>query len=661
MIVATAGHVDHGKTALVKALTGVDTDRLPQEKARGISIDLGFAYAATRAGGMLGFVDVPGHERFVRNMVAGVCGIDHVLLVVAADDGVMPQTAEHLAIVDLLGARAGVVALSKIDRVNAARVTQVRAEVERLLAGSGLENAPVLEVSAHSGAGIETLRTHLEAAADAHVRDRDARRGFRFAVDRAFSIAGSGTVVTGTVFDGAVAVGDRLVVSPEGVEVRVRGLQKAGRPDVGAHAGERCALNLAGIERDRVGRGHWVVATPAVTWRFDATLRLLGTSPALRHFAPVHLHVGTATVPARVAMRRGATLEPGGSAAAQLLCDAPVDVVTGHRFIIRDPSGTRTLGGGSVVDPCPPNRRMPVALRDAQLAALALAEPAQALRHLLAASPGGVDVDAFLRSINVLPAFADELLRGAGATRVARGSSCVLADSAIETVKNAAVVTLARFHARSPQAPGMELAALRRDAAPALSAGTFSALLHASGAELGVEVTGSMARRTGHVATANRADEALWQRVKPRLLEAGFRGITLRALVDEVRATERELADFLHRKAATGEVIRVTSQRFYPREVLAQLAALATAMATEMPVHGFTAAQFRDRSGVNRTVAIEILECLDRLGITQRVDDARKLRNDYTPILGPRRMPAAAAPPARPTSPRARPGTHARP
>jgi selenocysteine-specific elongation factor len=657
MIIATAGHVDHGKTALVKALTGVDTDRLPQEKARGISIDLGFAYATTAKGATLGFVDVPGHERFVRNMLAGVCGIDYVMLVVAADDGVMPQTREHLAIVDLIGVTRGIVVISKIDCVSAERIAEVRADVAALIAPTGLARARMIEASALTGRGIEALRHDLDAAADAHSVAFDARRGFRYAVDRAFSVAGSGTVVTGTVFHGAARVGDRLTLSPSGAEVRVRSLQKAGVAAQRVQAGERCALNLAGVERADVGRGYWVVADDAPSTRLDVELRLLDDAPqALRHWAPVHLHIGTADVGARVAIAQGRSVTPGEAAVVQLLCDAPVSAVAGDRFIVRDPSALHTLGGGVVLDPFPPARRMPRAARALQLKAHALLAPERVLPALLEASPAGVDLLQFGRAFNLIADHRDALARDASAVVLPTQPPRALRAAAVDTLKNALVVTLARFHAESPQAPGLELSALRREVAPGLSADTFATLLRGAAAELRLEITGSTVRRAGHVATANRADEVLWQRVKPRLVEAGFRGRLLRELADDMRMRGPVLADFLHRKATTGELVRVTPQRFYPREVLAQLAALATEMAGEAPDQGFIAAQFRDRTGVNRTVAIEILECLDRLGITQRVGDARKIRKDFVPILGAASAPRAAVPrtPPKP-APRATP------
>jgi selenocysteine-specific elongation factor len=287
MIVATAGHIDHGKTLLVKALSGVDTDRLPEEKSRGISIDLGFAYITVPGAGLLGFVDVPGHERFVRNMLAGVCGIDLALLVVAADDGIMPQTVEHLQILDLLQVPRALVAINKIDRVSTARVAEVVEAVRHLLDGTALREADILPVSAATGDGVETLRARLFQEAHGLQARASAGRRFRYAIDRVFSISGSGTVVTGTVFNGAVKLGDRLLLSPSGLPVRVRGIQVHGEAADQVSAGNRCALNLVGdkLDRDAVRRGDWVLdeAIHRPTCRIDAEVKVLSGETAPLH------------------------------------------------------------------------------------------------------------------------------------------------------------------------------------------------------------------------------------------------------------------------------------------------------------------------------------------------------------------------------------------
>jgi selenocysteine-specific elongation factor len=390
VIVATAGHIDHGKTTLVKVLTGVDTDRLPQEKARGISIDLGFAHWRTPQGAMVGFVDVPGHERFVRNMLAGVCGVDFAMVVVAADDGVMPQTREHIGILDLLGIGRGIVVITKADRVDGQRIDAVGREIGALLAGTSLGGAALLPVSAVSGQNIDSLRDQLARAAATIERDTTRGRRARYAVDRAFTVTGSGTVVTGTVFDGRVRTGDRLLLSPSGREVRVRGIQRDGSPVDHAQAGERCALNLARLELVHVQRGDWVLhaGLHAPTRHLEVELRVLAGEPhALRHWTPMHLHLGTRDVTARVSLRRGEAVEAGGHAFARLILDQPISALHGDRFILRDQSAQRTIGGGRVLDAFPAQRRLPYDQRLRRLQALALPDAAHTLRELVAGTP----------------------------------------------------------------------------------------------------------------------------------------------------------------------------------------------------------------------------------------------------------------------------------
>ncbi|HMK66917.1 MAG TPA: selenocysteine-specific translation elongation factor, partial [Stellaceae bacterium] len=328
MIVGSAGHIDHGKTALVRALTGVDTDRLKEEKERGITIDLGFAYLPTPDGQVLGFIDVPGHERFVHNMLAGATGIDYVLLVVACDDGVMPQTREHLAIVDLLGISQGLVALSKCDLVSPDRRAEVAAEVASLLQPTALASAPLIPVSAVTGEGIEEMRARLFGAAGTF-GTRAARGRFRLAIDRCFTLAGAGTVVTGTVLSGAVTVGDRVLVSPTGLAARVRSIHTQNRPAERGQAGERCALNLVGdgVEKQAILRGHVVLDGDlhAPTARIDATLRVLASEPRpVAQWMPVRLHTAATEAGARVALLQDQPIAAGEAGLVQLVLEHPI-------------------------------------------------------------------------------------------------------------------------------------------------------------------------------------------------------------------------------------------------------------------------------------------------------------------------------------------------
>jgi selenocysteine-specific elongation factor len=654
MIVATAGHIDHGKTLLVKTLTGVDTDRLPEEKARGISIDLGFAYLPLATGGLIGFVDVPGHERFIRNMLAGVCGIDFALLIVAADDGVMPQTIEHLHILDLLHVAHGAAVITKIDRVDSGRVRDVEAAVRALLASTRLAQIPVMAVSAVTGEGIEALRETLIAEARRYSGKHTEGQHFRYAIDRAFTIAGSGTVVTGTVFNGLVKAGDRLMISPAGLPVRVRGIQIQGKTAHEARAGERCALNLTGADLDSVRRGDWVLATEIhhPTSRIDARVKVLESEAhSLRHWTPVHLHLGTSDATARVATRRGASVAPGESAIVQLVLDEPIGALRGDRFILRDQSASRTVGGGLVLDPFAPATRRSSATRIAALAAFEHDGPAEALTALISSGTQPVDLGLFETIYNVTAQRAAQLYDTAGLVQLGKERRIGITRARLQSVRDAAISHLQAFHNRQPQAAGESIEALRRTVSSDLAADAFASVLRQLADERKIEVSSSTARLPGHNATANAADDRLWQTIRPVLEASGFNTPQARELAAQVKLKEPIVKDFLYRKARTGEVVRVAGDRFYPRATLAALASVAQATAQSQANGLFTAAQFRDATGLGRSLAIEILECLDTLGITQRMGDARKMRKDYVPILGEPAAITKRAAPSRASAP----------
>src|SRR5580700_4389708 len=345
MIIGTAGHIDHGKTTLVRAHTGVDTDRLKEEKARGISIELGYAYTPLANGEVLGFIDVPGHERLVHTMVAGACGIDFALLVVAADDGVMPQTREHVAILELLGVAQGAVALTKIDRVDRERLGEVDAQVKAMLATTALKAAPLfaLDATAADHPGTSALRHHLQQMA-AQTRARGDQGLFRLAVDRVFTLAGHGTVVTGTVFSGQVRAGDTVAVMPQGLAARVRSIHAQNRAAEVGRAGERCALNLAALDKSAISRGDWLADPRALapSTRIDVLLTLLADSGAqLQSWSPLHVHLGTTHRLAHVVPLTAQGLAAGESARAQLVFDTPLCAVPGDRLIVRDAQGRR--------------------------------------------------------------------------------------------------------------------------------------------------------------------------------------------------------------------------------------------------------------------------------------------------------------------------------
>ncbi|MBU6336069.1 MAG: selenocysteine-specific translation elongation factor, partial [Chloroflexi bacterium] len=493
MIVATAGHVDHGKTSLIRALTGVDTDRLPEERARGMTIDLGFAYlplpGAADPDEVIGFVDVPGHERFVRNMLAGVAGIDFALLVVAADDGPMPQTQEHLAILDLLGVAQGAVALTKVDRVSSTRVDEVTAQIAALLAPTTLARSPVVPCAAPSGIGIDALRALLQTAQTKRAA-RATDGGFRLAIDRSFLLDGAGRVVTGTVYSGTVSVGDALVVAPSGLEVRVRGIHSQNRQATEAGAGLRCGINLAGadLRRYELHRGDWLV-TPALAscaTRLGVTLQLSASEArALRDRTPVHVHLGAADVGGRVGLLRDGPLAPGEACQAVLTLDAPLLAVRGDRFVIRDQSATRTLGGGTVLEPVPFPRALSRSKRLALHAAMRADSPALALEQLIANLPEGIEAAWFARCWNLSPDTTAMLSAAADLHEVplAEGDRLLVPAAGWESLCAAVLAAIGEHHQQAPAQTGLPepqlAAALAVPASPRLRLAATDALVRA--------------------------------------------------------------------------------------------------------------------------------------------------------------------------------------
>jgi len=636
MIVATAGHIDHGKTRLVGAITGVDTDRLPEEKARGISIDLGFAYWTSARGALIGFVDVPGHERFVRNMLAGVCGIDLGMVVIAADDGVMPQTIEHVQILDLLCIRRGLAVMSKVDRVDARRRGEVRSEITALLGGTSMRGLDILEVSTVTGEGIDAVKEALSRAADTMETRVCGGRHFRFAVDRAFGVQGSGTVVTGTVFSGEVKVGARLRVSPSGAVVRVRGL-RVQESFVGfVRAGQRCAMNLAGVAVADVARGDWIVgeAIHLPTQRIDAEVVLLpGTHAALTPATRVHLHLGAGDVLARIVSIVGNAIAPGARALIQLVLDQPVSALHGDRFILRDSAAQRTLGGGTVLDPFAraTRRRMPG--RAAALAALATSSPEDALRALLH-DTAGVDLDRFEVMFNINSEAAHALYGDLDVAIIGSEPRTGIPRERHASWASHVHAHLSQFHAWHPAAHGMQVKDLRDAVAPLLSLPAFESFIQEVAASRRIGVKGGVARLPEHDPAANPADRVLWERLYPLLVAAEIEAPRVQELAREVGVGERALRDLLYRRRATGAVYRIGEDRFCLRSTLAALAATAASLAQSSPTGTFTAADFRDAIEMGRNLAIEILECLDNVGVTLRVGDERRLHHDYVPLLG---------------------------
>ena len=648
MIIGTAGHIDHGKTTLVRALTGVDTDRLPEEKARGISIDLGYAYTALAGGDVLGFVDVPGHERFIHTMLAGATGIDFALLVVAADDGVMPQTREHVDILALLGIGEGAIALTKTDVVDSSRVAEVSAELRTLTARTPLRDAPIYPVSARTGQGIDALRDHLATRAAEAVRRSDNGH-FRLAVDRSFTLTGIGTVVTGTVHSGEVRVGDEMIVAPAGRAVRVRSVHAQNRASELGSSGQRCALNLASIARDEVGRGDWVVAPELAlsTTRFDARLTpLRGASRVLDSSASVHLHLGAAHVVARLVALDAQRPDvdesaPEASRLVQVVLRSPIAAWRGDRFIVRDASATQTLAGGRVLDPFAPTRYRRSPERLAVLAALEEPTPGAQLARLLDGAASGVDLARFARAGNLC--HLDEAVEGLGARRVAAGGADFLISQARwRALAAQALQALGAFHDAHREEMGPDAARLKRIAFPKLDPAVYRALIADLLAAGELRQSGPWLHLPQHDNAPSPQESTLVARILPRLLGAPFDPPWVRDLAKDLAQPEALVRTALIRASKRGESYQVVRDLFYHPAAIRELA--ATAASLQDAAGEVRAAEFRDRTGLGRKRAIQILEFFDRVGFTRRVRDGHVVRGDSLLALD---APAAGARDAR--------------
>ncbi len=620
MIIGTAGHIDHGKTTLVKALTGVDCDRLKEEKVRGITVDLGYAYTDK-----LGFIDVPGHEKLIHNMLAGATGIDFALLVIAADDGPMPQTREHLEIIELLGVHQGAVALTKSDIVAVDRLEQAKTEIAALLAGTSLADVPVFPVAATTGEGIAELRSFLEQAAQpASAIGRGAGdSGFRLAIDRCFTLSGVGTVVTGTAFAGSVRVGDQLLLSPPGKPVRVRSLRVQDTPAESGSAGQRIALALAGIEKSEVERGMWVIAPVlhAPTHRFDARLRILAGQPALKHWTQVHLHLGAEDVPARIALLGADEIAPGSENWAQISVDRDIGTLAGDRFILRDATARHTIGGGIVLDIFPPSRRKRSPERLAMLAALASPDPAPALQLAADQQAAGVALPPFALNRNLDSATLGALCRRLHLKIV---GDTAFAPARWQELEGRLFAALATEHERAPDLTGVERDRLRRLTLPTLSRPAFDALLAAPLADGRIAQSNAWLHLPEHRVQLAAADRDLWLTLKPLLDAEPCNPPRVRDVAKATGIAEDAVRALFKRIARHGDAWPVAHDHYFTAKAVADLARRVANLNTRDGCA--RAAPLRDEIGGGRKVAIHILEFFDRIGYTRRVRETHILR-----------------------------------
>lgn len=624
VIIGTAGHVDHGKTTLVRALTGVDTDRLKEEKERGLTIDLGFAPFTLPDGRRAAIIDVPGHERFIKNMLAGVGGIDVVLLVIAADEGVMPQTQEHLDILTLLQVRQGIVVVTKADLVDQDWLELVQEEIRQKLQGTALEGAPVLPVSSVTGAGLDRL---LEVIQQVTVEAAKIERPplARLPIDRVFTVAGHGTVVTGTLWGGRLAVGEEVEILPLGKRARIRQIQVHDEPQPVAEAGQRVALNLGGVERQELDRGQ-VVVKPGLltpTRLLDVRLQLLPSAAPLAHRTRVRFHHGTAEIMGRVRLMQEEVLAPGGWQYAQLFLEEPMVGIRGDLFVIRSYSPAHTIGGGRILETHPPYRRR---RRETTLEEMRLEDE-------------GRPEDLVLLALNRAdcPLTAEEVIRltlleeGTVKRELARGVSrgtvislegeAFLSRGRFEKLQHKVEELLRDFYQRFPLRPGIPKEEVRSRLTPAWEARHFALWLQEMAKRGLLAVTEQVVALPGHVIQLSPQDQALLDKLAERLREGWFAPPAPGELQAHLGLTPKKFDELVKVLVEQGKAVKVAQDVIFHQEAVQQ---------AEQIVAGMLAAQgeietaaVRDRLGSSRKYTIALLEYFDQRHLTRRLGDKR--------------------------------------
>ena len=631
LILGTAGHIDHGKTSLVKALTGIDCDRLKEEKARGITIELGFAHLELPGDIRFGIVDVPGHERFVRTMVAGVGGMDIVMLVIAADEGVMPQTREHLDICQLLGVKSGLVAITKSDLVDQEWLELLQEELREYLAGSFLENAPLIAVSAKTGAGLDLLRSELsKIAATCSTKKREG--AFRLPVDRVFTVTGFGTVVTGTLLSGTIKVGDEVELLPAALSGRVRGIQSHGGKVDSGEAGERLAVNIQGVEHSDIARGDTVVPRDifSTTKCVDIRLQLLtSAAKGVKHRARFRLHTATSEVGAELILLDRDSLAPGEETFAQLRLAAPLLLLPGDPFVLRSYSPQTTVGGGNVLDPFPPRRRRRSAEAMALLSAIAAGNDSEMILLMAAASLfTGIAYGELLArtgfTVRKLDVLLAPLLSSGELLQMTREPRIFLSKGSFSELQTQLFREVRLYQEQNPLKDGIGREELKNRLPKRSDPRFFQQLitsLEKDGLVTALKESVSLPKES---APARTGTGSLLDRLADALFQGGQEPPTLKELAAAFAQPEKSTLDHLYALTRDKRAVKVCSDLFYAVEPLQQIRARLTEhLQTKGEV---TPTEFRELTGLSRKFMIPLLEYFDQEKLTIRVGDKRLLR-----------------------------------
>jgi len=626
VIVGTAGHIDHGKSTLVEALTGTHPDRLEEEKRRGITIDLGFAFLE-EGGVRFGFVDVPGHERFVKNMLAGTSGIDLVLLVIAADEAIKPQTREHFDICRLLGVKRGVIALTKTDLVDADTAELVRFEIEDFVKGSFLEGAPILPVSARTGAGLPELKQALEGIAR-ELEDKQSGRYFRLPIDRSFAVKGFGTVVTGTLISGHMGVGDEVELLPERKLLRVRGVQTGGKGVERAEAGQRTAVNLAGIEHAGVRRG-MVLAAPGrfrTTRRIDARLELLQSAAPVKQRTKVHFHAGTDETLAEILLHERSELQPGESALVQLRLLREQVAVRGDRFIVRKFSPVITIGGGVVLDPLArrPSRKDSERVKFLEILERGTAE--EVLRALVERSSLGLGMEEITSRMGWKEEDARgtaEKLAKSGALRAVHADPLLLITEALfQEVLKKLLARVEAFHKQNPLLPGIAKEELRSAVGRRVRTETFQAALDELLRQHKLLAEGELVKKAGTEITLTAEEAQAKQQIEQAFAKSGLAVPSVKEVLAQLAIESRRAEKILQILLREKRLVRVSPELIFHSDALGRLGPLLLGY-KKAKGERIGVPAFKELTGITRKYAIPLLEYLDRQRLTRRMGDER--------------------------------------
>lgn len=630
MIIATAGHVDHGKSLLVRCLTGTDPDRWEEEKSRGLTIDLGFAYKKVN-GISLGFIDVPGHIRFINNMLAGVSTIDFALLVVAADDGPMPQTSEHLAILSLLEIEKLAVVISKIDRCSPESVAAASTKVQSLLKDTAYSQAPLFKVSGTTGEGIDALEEFLIATAAQH-KTSEVKGRFRLAVDRCFNIKGAGLVVTGSVFSGSVKVGDELKLLPHNLDVKVRGIYRQNEKSESGTRGDRCAINLTGpgLKKESIHRGNWIADTAKYdsTDRADARFRLLASeSKPFKHWTPVHIHSGANHQTGYLATLESKQIVPGETGLVQIKLNQPINLWHGDRVIIRDQSGSRTLGGGNIIDPCSPKRGRAKQHRLTQLQLLEVLD----ISAYLETFPHGLNLSRLSQVLNVTASESSNMLNHEQLVTVnTTQGNLSYSSNNWSSLSDQVVSAMDYWHKTKPQTRGPNPGQLMSVSKLHVPNEVLSALVDELVEKHTIFRSGNSLHLKAFVTQLSSDEMTLWKYVEPIFKEASTRPPVTPELAKQLGLSPQSLDKKLARFIELKMLVRPVKNRYFLPESLEVLKNQLIQLGEKSVDNLFSAADFRDVTGIGRNLAIEILEFFDHQGITQRIGDRRRVTAAFT-------------------------------